>query len=148
MSDRRQFDPDQVKAFNRNVIDEFRANAGAVGGMMTGVPLLLLTTTGARSGEPRVSPLAYTTDGDRLVVIGAKRGAPTHPAWYHNLLANPAALVEVGADRFPVRATEAEDAERDRLWDQMAEQMPNFKTYPRDTPRRIPVVVLARTDRP
>src|SRR5919106_3589239 len=87
--------------FNRNLIEEFRANEGKVGGMFAGAPLLLLTTTGARSGLPRVAPLAYTTDNGRLVVIASKGGAPSHPDWYYNVRANPEVTVEVGADSFP-----------------------------------------------
>jgi deazaflavin-dependent oxidoreductase (nitroreductase family) len=130
--------------FNQRVIAEFRANGGKVGGMFDGVPMLLLTTTGAKSGLPRVAPLAYTTDGDRLVVIASKGGAPTHPDWYHNLLANPTARVEVGTEAFAARATVAEGAVRDRLFDAMAAKMPNFAEYQRSTTRRIPVVVLER----
>ncbi|MDF3043513.1 MAG: nitroreductase family deazaflavin-dependent oxidoreductase [Thermomicrobiales bacterium] len=130
--------------FNRKLIEEYRANGGKVSGMFAGAPLLLLTTTGARSGQPRVAPLAYTTDNDRLVVIASKGGAPTHPDWYHNLRANPEVTVEVGTESFPARATVVEGAERQRLFDQMAAQMPNFAEYQRNTTRRIPVVVLER----
>jgi len=133
-------------AFNRQLIEEFRANGGKVGGMFAGAPLLLLTTTGAKSGQQRVAPLAYTTDNGRLVVIASKGGAPTHPDWFHNLRANPEASVEVGAETYPVRATIPEGAERQRLFDQMAGQMPNFAEYQRNTTRKIPVVVLERAD--
>src|SRR3954453_11725132 len=87
-------------AFNRQLIEEFRANGGKVGGMFAGAPLLLLTTTGAKSGQARVAPLAYTTDNDRLVVIASKGGAPTHPDWFHNVRANPEVTVEVGTETF------------------------------------------------
>jgi len=133
-------------AFNRQLIEEFRANGGKVGGMFAGAPLLLLTTTGAKSGQQRVAPLAYTTDNGRLVVIASKGGAPTHPDWFHNLRANPEATVEVGTETFPVRATIPEGAERQRLFDQMAGQMPNFAEYQRNTTRKLPVVVLERAD--
>jgi deazaflavin-dependent oxidoreductase (nitroreductase family) len=133
-------------AFNRQLIEEFRANEGKVGGMFAGAPLLLLTTTGAKSGQQRVAPLAYTTDNGRLVVIASKGGAPTHPDWFHNLRANPEATVEVGMESYPVRATIPEGAERQRLFDQMAGQMPNFAEYQRNTTRKIPVVVLERAD--
>jgi deazaflavin-dependent oxidoreductase (nitroreductase family) len=133
-------------AFNRQLIEEFRANGGKVGGMFAGAPLLLLTTTGAKSGQQRVAPLAYTTDNGRLVVIASKGGAPTHPDWFHNLRANPEATVEVGTETFPVRATIPEGEERQRLFDQMAGQMPNFAEYQRNTTRKIPVVVLERAD--
>ncbi len=133
-----------INEVNRRVIAEFRENGGKVGGMFEGAPLLLLHTVGARSGQARIYPLAYTTDGERLVVIASKGGAPTNPDWYHNLIANPAATVEVGEETYPVRATLAEGPERDRLYDQMSEQMPNFAEYQRNTTRRIPVFVLER----
>jgi deazaflavin-dependent oxidoreductase (nitroreductase family) len=132
--------------FNNRLIEEFRANGGRVGGMFAGAPLLLLTTTGAKSGQPRVAPLVYTTDGDRLVVIASKGGAPTNPDWYHNLIANPEVTVELGNESFPARASVMEGAERDRLFENQAKQMPNFAEYQRNTQRRIPVVVLDRVD--
>ena len=138
-------DASNFNEVNRSVIAEFRANHGKVGGMFAGVPLLLLTHTGARSGQPRISPLAYTRDGDRIVIIASKGGAPTNPDWYHNLVANPAATVELPEGTFPVRARVAEGEERDRLFDQMAARMPNFAEYQRNTTRRIPVLVLERT---
>ena len=133
-------------AFNRQLIEEFRANGGTVGGMFAGAPLLLLTTTGAKSGQPRVAPLAYTTDNGRWVVIASKGGAPTHPDWFHNLRANPEVTVEVGTESFTARATIPEGAERKRLFEQMAAQMPNFAEYQRNTTRQIPVIVLERAD--
>lgn len=128
--------------FNQSLISEFRANDGRVTGPFAGSPLLLLTTVGARSGESRTTPLVHTRDGDRYVIIASKGGAPTNPSWYHNLLANPRATVEVGAERFDVIASVAEGAERDRLFASQAAQMPNFAEYQRKTRRRIPVVVL------
>jgi deazaflavin-dependent oxidoreductase (nitroreductase family) len=133
-------------AFNRGVVEQFRANGGVGPGRWATQPLLLLTTTGARSGLPRTTPLLYSTDGDRLVVIASKGGEPTHPDWYHNLLAHPEATVEVGAETVPVRAQVAQGAERRRLFDQQAAQMPFFAEYERTTPRTIPVVVLTRSD--
>jgi deazaflavin-dependent oxidoreductase (nitroreductase family) len=130
--------------FNRKLIEEYRANGGKVSGMFAGAPLLLLTTTGARSGQPRVAPLAYTTDNDRLVVIASKGGAPTHPDWFYNVRSNPDVTVELGAEAFPARATILQGAERQRLFDQMAAQMPNFAEYQRNTTRQIPVIVLER----
>lgn len=132
------------KQFNQTLIAEYRATSGKVTGMFAKAPLLLLTTTGAKSGRPFTTPLVYTTDGDRLVVIASKGGAPTHPDWYHNLVTNQVAMVELGAERFPVRATMAEGEERRRLYDQQAAQMPNFAEYERKAPRQIPVVVLER----
>src|SRR5947209_19395530 len=105
--------------FNQTIIAEFRANDGKVGGMLANMPLLLLTTIGAKSGQPRTTPLAYTTDGDHLVVIASKAGAPTNPDWYHNILANPVVTVEVGNERFQARAVVAEEQERKRLYAQM-----------------------------
>jgi deazaflavin-dependent oxidoreductase (nitroreductase family) len=130
--------------FNRKLIEEFRENGGKVSGMFAGAPLLLLTTTGARSGQPRVAPLAYTTDNDRLVVIASKGGAPTHPDWFYNVRANPDVTVELGAEAFPARATILQGAERQRLFNQMAAQMPNFAEYQRNTTRQLPVIVLER----
>jgi len=131
-------------AFNQPVITEFRANGGKVGGEAAGMPLLLLTTIGAKSGQPRIAPLAYTTDGDHIVIIASKAGMPTSPDWYHNLLANPTVTVEVGSERFQARAVVASGQERDRLFAQMAEQMPQFNEYQRKTSRLIPVVSLER----
>jgi len=131
--------------FNRNLIDHFRANAGEIKeGIFKGAPILLLTTKGAKSGTTYTTPLVYTRDGDRLVIIASKGGAPTNPAWYHNLVANPAVTLEVGPDRYEATATVAQGAERDRLFDAQATLMPNFAQYQRNTTRRIPVVVLAR----
>jgi deazaflavin-dependent oxidoreductase (nitroreductase family) len=135
---------ENVNEFNQQLIAEFRANGGKVGGMFAGAPLLLLTTTGAKSGKERVSPLAYTTDNGRWVIIASKAGAPTHPDWFHNLKANPEVTVEIGTERFPARASIPEDPERQRLYDQMAAKMPNFAEYQRNTTRKIPVVVLER----
>ncbi|HYW25325.1 MAG TPA: nitroreductase family deazaflavin-dependent oxidoreductase [Terriglobales bacterium] len=131
--------------FNRNLIDHFRANAGEIKeGIFKGAPILLLTTKGAKSGTTYTTPLVYTRDGDRLVIIASKGGAPSNPAWYHNLVANPAVTLEVGPDRYEATATVAQGAERDRLFDAQATLMPNFAQYQRNTTRRIPVVVLAR----
>jgi deazaflavin-dependent oxidoreductase (nitroreductase family) len=130
--------------FNGALIAEFRANRGKVGGPFANSPLLILTTTGAKSGQPRTHPLVYTTDGDRLVVIASKGGAPTNPAWYHNLVANPTATVELPDETFQVRAVVAKGKERDRLFDQQAALMPGFADYQRNTTRQLPVVVLER----
>jgi deazaflavin-dependent oxidoreductase (nitroreductase family) len=137
-------DNNDFNAFNRALIAEYRANGGKVSGQFANAPLLLLTTTGAKSGQPRTTPLAYTTDGDRLVVIASKGGAPTNPDWYHNLVANPEATVELGADKFQVRVSVPQGQERERLYNQMAAQMPGFAEYQKNTTRQIPVVVLER----
>jgi deazaflavin-dependent oxidoreductase (nitroreductase family) len=132
--------------WNTKIIEEFRANAGKVGGMFRNVPLLLLHHRGRKTGTVRVNPLAYRADGDRLLVFGSKGGAPTNPDWYYNLIAHPLVTVEVGSERFPARARVAEGAERDRLYAAQAQRMPAFAEYQRKTNRRIPVVVLERTD--
>src|SRR5690349_15812379 len=98
--------------FNKNLIEEFRANGGKVGGQFAGSPMILLTTKGAKSGQERTTPLVYTRDGDRYVIIASKGGAPTNPAWYHNLVANPEATAEIGTETFRVRARVAEGEER------------------------------------
>lgn len=128
--------------FNQQIIDEFRANAGHVGGMFDGSRLLLLHTTGAKTGRSRVNPLAYRRDGDRLVVFGSKGGAPTNPDWYHNLRANPRATVEVGTERFDVDASVATGNERERIWRQQREEVSAFAEYEKKTDRAIPVVIL------
>ena len=130
--------------FNRKVIDEFRANGGKVGGAFEGAPMLLLTTTGAKSGVQRTTPVVYTTDGDRYVIIASYAGGPHNPAWFHNLVANPEVTVEVGTEQFPARAIVAAGADRDRLYDAQAAHMPAFKEYQDKTDRTIPVVLLER----
>ncbi|MGQ0805403.1 MAG: nitroreductase family deazaflavin-dependent oxidoreductase [Actinomycetota bacterium] len=130
--------------FNQQIIDEFRSKGGKVGGPFAGAPLLLLHHTGAKTGRERVNPLAYGRDGDRLVVFGSKAGAPTNPDWYHNLLANPRAKVEVGGDTIDVVARVAEGEERERIWERQKQDMPGFAEYEQKTSRRIPVVILER----
>jgi deazaflavin-dependent oxidoreductase (nitroreductase family) len=130
--------------FNAAIIDEFRANGGKVGGQFEGAPMVLLHTVGARSGEERVNPLVYQADGDRIAIFGSKAGAPTHPAWYHNLLANPDVTVELGPDTVPMRARVAEPDERERIWSRQKEIMPGFADYEANTTRVIPVVILER----
>lgn len=131
-------------SLNQAIIAEFRANDGKVGGDFAQVPLLLLNTIGAKSGEPRTNPMAYTTDGGRMVVIASNGGRPTHPGWYHNVLANPLVSVEVGREQFQARATVADEQERDRLYALMVEHLPFFAGYQEKTTRKIPVVILER----
>jgi len=131
--------------FNAKVIDEFRANEGRVGGMFASMPILLLHHTGARSGAERVNPVAYYQDGERYVIIASKGGAPSHPAWYHNLVAHPDATIEIGTQTLQVRATEATGEERQRLYGAQAELMPQFAEYAEKTTRTIPVIVLTPT---
>ena len=130
--------------FNRGIIDEFRANGGKVGGQFAGAPMILVTHRGAKSGKEYTTPLVYTTDGDRYVIIASKGGAPEHPQWFHNLVANPDVTLEVGDERFAARARVAEGDERDRLYRAQADLMPNFDEYQKATSRQIPVVVLER----
>lgn len=137
--------PGDWQRMNEAVIAEFRANGGVVGGRFAGRPMLLLTTTGAKSGQPRVTPLNYSTDGDRVIVIASKGGSPTHPDWYRNLVATPEATIELGHETFRARATTAEEPERSRLLAQQAALMPFFAEYERAvTARQIPVVVFER----
>lgn len=131
--------------FNNQLIAEFRSNGGVVGGQFAGTPLLILTTTGAKSGQPRLAPLAFDRDGDALVIIASKGGAPTNPDWYHNIKANPVVTVEVGTETFQAVATEVTGNERERLFDQVVAKMPGFGDYQKNTSRRIPVVTLTRS---
>lgn len=136
----------EANDWNQQIIDEFRANAGKVGGTFEGAPLLLLHTTGARSGLERVHPLMYQQVGDELAVFASKAGAPTNPDWYYNLLAHPDAEVELGTETAAVRARVAGDAERERIWERQKQRFPNFAEYERTAGgRQIPVVLLART---
>ncbi|QYG91907.1 nitroreductase family deazaflavin-dependent oxidoreductase [Iamia sp. SCSIO 61187] len=130
--------------FNQRIIEEFRANDGVVGGPFEGAPLLLLHSTGARSGAERVTPVVYRADGDRWVIFASKAGAPDNPDWFHNLRAHPEASIEVGTETVPVTATVAEGEEHDRLWEAQKQDMPGFADYEAKTTRRIPVVVLTR----
>ncbi|HEX9036000.1 MAG TPA: nitroreductase family deazaflavin-dependent oxidoreductase [Ktedonobacterales bacterium] len=134
-------EPGAFRNFNQTVIDKFRANGGRVQGWNT---LLLLTTIGAKSGKERINPIAYSQDGDHLVIVASKGGAPSNPDWYFNILANPIVTVEVGSERFQARARVAKGEERDRLYADHAELMPGFKDYQRKTERRIPVIILER----
>ncbi len=129
---------------NQAIIDEFRANGGRVGGPFAGKSLLLVHTTGAKSKQERINPVAYVTDSDKLAVIASKGGAPTNPAWYYNLVANPLVTVEVGTEQFQARAAIAAEPERTRLYDKMVTVMPGFAEYRLKTTRIIPVIVLTR----
>jgi len=131
--------------FNAKIIEEFRANAGRVGGQFASVPMLLLHTRGARSGQPRVNPLAYLADDDRLVIVASYAGGPSNPPWYHNLLANPEVEVEVGREKFRALATVAREPERTELYAKMAAAMPAFAQYQSKTNRVIPVITLTRS---
>ena len=146
-----------INDFNQKIIDEFRANDGKVGGPFEGAPLLLLHTTGAKTGKQRIAPLAYgrdgdhvvvfgskAEDGDHVVVFGSKAGAPTHPDWYHNLVANPRVTVEIGTEQYDADARITEGEERERIWEKQKRDIPNFNEYEKLTDREIPVIVLER----
>jgi len=134
--------------FNERVIAEFRANGGVV--EMFGPRVVLLRTVGAKSGEPRTTPVVYRRDGDRLIVFASKAGAPEHPAWFHNILADPGLTIEVGQEGQVVarkaRAVELHGEERDRLFEQQATEIPTFREYEQKTTRKIPVVALELGD--
>jgi deazaflavin-dependent oxidoreductase (nitroreductase family) len=128
--------------FNAEIIEEFHANEGRVGGTFKGLPLLLLHHIGAKSGKSRVNPLAYQSDDGRYVVFASKGGAPTNPDWYHNLMAQPNVTIEVGTDTIDVVASEATGEERERLYRTQAERVLQFGEYEKRTERVIPVIVL------
>jgi len=134
-----------IQGFNKKIIDEFRANQGKVGGQFDGMPLLLLTTKGAKSGATRTNPLAYLRDGDRYVVIASYAGAPKNPPWYHNLVADPNVRVELGGQSFDARAEVVKEPERSALYQKVEAAMPVFSEYKRKTQRVIPVIALRRT---
>src|SRR6202050_3137423 len=130
--------------FNLKVIDEFRANGGKVGKPFEGMPMVLVTVTGAKSGKTYTTPLVYSKDGDRFVIIASMAGAPNNPAWYHNTSANPAVTLEIGTERFQAKATVTSGEERERLFNAQAAIMPVFNDYRKKTTRQIPVIALER----
>lgn len=132
--------------WNDQVIAEFRANEGKVGGPFEGAPMVILTSTGAKTGKPHTNPLMYLPDGDRVVVFASMGGAPDNPQWFNNLVANPDAEAEVGTDKFKVRAVVTEGEERDRLFEEQKKRYPQFGEYETKTRtiRTIPVVALER----
>ena len=138
-------DTETLNAFNNSIVDEFRANDGKVGGQFANANLLLLTTTGAKSGKERVSPLAYFRIDGKLIIIGSFAGAPVNPAWVHNLRANPQAHVEVGTDAFDVTARELPATEREELFPKVTAVAPGFAEYQTKTSRVIPLFELQRT---
>jgi deazaflavin-dependent oxidoreductase (nitroreductase family) len=137
-------DPTDMAAFNKNVIDEFRANDGNVDGVFEEGTMALLHHVGVRSGVERLNPLGYFTDEDRIFVVASFGGSDVNPAWYRNLLANPRTTVEIGSETIPVTARELTGAERDERFTKIAETMPMFGDYQRKTTRVIPVVELVR----
>jgi deazaflavin-dependent oxidoreductase (nitroreductase family) len=135
------------EAFTQMMIADMRAHAGQVTtGPMAGKPLMLLTSKGAKSGTDRTAIITWSREGNRYVIAASKSGAPENPAWYHNLKANPEATVELGGETFRVRATEATGAERDRLWRQHTQRLPEFLEYPKKTSRVIPMFFVDRID--
>jgi deazaflavin-dependent oxidoreductase (nitroreductase family) len=139
-------DAETMKAFNNSIVDEFRANGGKVGGPFEGATLLLLTTTGAKSGRPRLAPLAYLTIDGKTIIIGSKAGADTNPDWVHNLRANPQAHIEVGSDAYDVTARELPPEERDEMYPKVVELAPGFGDYQAKTSRVIPLFELQRSE--
>jgi deazaflavin-dependent oxidoreductase (nitroreductase family) len=130
--------------FNAQVIAEFRANDGKVGGMFDGARMALITTTGAKSGRQVTSPLVYLPDGERIVLIASNGGADKHPSWYHNLRANPEFTVEIGTESYSAKAEFVTGDEREQLYDRMVAIMPGFAEYRDKTSRVIPVVAVYR----
>jgi deazaflavin-dependent oxidoreductase (nitroreductase family) len=143
MSALKSFNADP-KAFNRTLIAEFRANGGKVSSIPSNGRLFLLTTTGAKSGQPHTVPLGFARDGERLVIIASINGAPKAPAWYHNLVANPEVTIEVGTERYGAQAVVAEGAERERLVELLATQLPFLAEHEQRAGRQIPIIVLER----
>lgn len=131
--------------FNQQIMDEFRANGGNVGGDFTGVPMVIVHHTGAKTGTVRHAPLCYLPNGDDVVIFASMGGAPNNPAWYHNLIANPETVIELGSETVPVRVREATGVERDELFERQKKAMPPFADYEARTTRVIPVLVLERS---
>jgi deazaflavin-dependent oxidoreductase (nitroreductase family) len=136
----------EVQDWNRGTIEEFRANGGKVGGYWEGKPLLLLTTTGARSGQRHTNPVMYLRESDRLFIFGSKSGASTHPDWYHNLLAHPEVTVEILDQTYDAIAKQVTGTERDQIYARWADRYPQFREYQENTTRLIPVIELVRRD--
>ena len=137
-------DAETMKAFNKSIVDEFRSNDGKVGGPFEGATLLLLTSTGAKSGQPRLAPLAYLTIDGKMIIIGSKAGADTNPDWVHNLRANPRAHIEVGTNAYDVVARELLPEERDETYPKVVAVAPGFGEYQAKTSRVIPLFELQR----
>jgi len=136
--------PTDMKAFNAALIEEFRANKGKVGGRFEGRPVMLLTTTGAKSGRRITIPLVYLQEGDRRLIFASKAGSPKNPDWYHNLVANPTVTVEVGTEKYDATATMVTGEEHDQLYAKQVAAMPQFGEYQQKTSRVIPVIDLVR----
>jgi deazaflavin-dependent oxidoreductase (nitroreductase family) len=130
--------------WNASIVAEFRANGGKVSGPFEGAPMVILHTTGAKSGKERINPLMYLPDGDKVVIFASKAGAPSNPDWYHNIVANPSVTLEVGTETFAGTASVAPKAQRDELYARQAALYPQFAEYEAKTDRVIPVVVIER----
>src|SRR5262249_38652745 len=126
------------------LIEEYRTNGGKLSGQLANAKVLLLTTTGAKSGQPRTRPMGYTIDGERILVVASNAGAPRHPAWYHNLVGNPVVTVELDSERFQARAIVPQGEERDQIFTRIAADKPYFIDHQQKVSRTIPVVVLER----
>jgi deazaflavin-dependent oxidoreductase (nitroreductase family) len=135
---------DDVSDWNTQIIKEFRANGGTVGGRFAGAPMILVHHLGRRSGTERVNPLVYFPDGDAMVIVASAGGAPKHPDWYHNLVAAPTTTVEVGTETFEVSIEELQGAERDDRWERVKQVMPGFGEYEKTANREIPLLRLRR----
>ena len=133
-----------LSEWDRQVIEEFRANEGTVGGQLAGAPVLLLTTTGAKSGQQRTTPLVYLSEGRNIYVFAGNRGAPTNPAWYHNLVAHPDVTVEIGPEKFEARAIVVDSEERDRLGAIQVQKIPALASLMEKMTRKVPAVLLER----
>jgi deazaflavin-dependent oxidoreductase (nitroreductase family) len=143
MSDQPQYTQSDITLIGEEHVRQYRATDGEVGYVWNGAPILLLTTTGRRSGESRTSALIFGRDGDDYLIVGSMGGAPKHPSWYHNLTANPDAEIQVRGDHIPVTTRTASDDEKPRFWQIMTEVWPNYDVYQTRTDRSIPVVVLS-----
>jgi len=143
-ADRLVANPSAIDKLNQAVIKEFHANQGTVGGAMEGMPIVLITMTGAKTGRTLTRPLCYSRDGDRIVIIKSYGGAPKNPPWYHNLIKNPVVTVEVGTEKYQARAVQVSGTERERLFEAQAKIMPFFNDYQAKTQREIPLFTLNR----
>ncbi len=144
MAEAEQYSRPDMSGWNRQIMEEFHANAGKVGGPFEGVPLLLLTTNGAKSGKSRTTPVGYMPDGERYIIFATNGGGPNNTDWYYNLKAHPEVTIEVGTETFEVTAVEITGQERDQLWARQLEHAPVFAEYQAKTTRTIPVIALYR----
>jgi deazaflavin-dependent oxidoreductase (nitroreductase family) len=144
MSNAEQYSRPDMGGWNQQIIEEFHANGGKVGGPFEGIPLLLLTTTGAKSGKQRTTPVGYMPDGESYIIFSTNGGGPKNTDWYYNLLAHPEATIEVGTETIEVNAVEVKGQERDQLWARQLEHAPVFAEYEAKTTRTIPVIALSR----